>query len=254
MEVMRTACVKSGTRSQHVSNYTWRIGTYCTRVCGYFAESERCFWTASFVSLFLFVGTHFRIFVRKFLVHLRTVYASPQKLARPLGSVRTTKRDATGPPCDHCTLRFWFQFWSFGYRATWTLSKADTSLKRRIVFVPRVSALERVDCIIILVCTWRFPTGWEPDPRSPSRAEQREQRPAAAGGCAAGPPRRVAQAAVVLPRRRGGRNVDHRERVLPAVNRLRARPEQLYDPAQQAWGQTPKFKKVHSPNVLKRNV
>ena len=25
-----------------------------------------------------------RIFVRKFLVHLRTVYASPQKLARPL--------------------------------------------------------------------------------------------------------------------------------------------------------------------------
>ena len=29
-----------------------------------------------------FVGSHFRIFVHKFLVHLRTVYASPQKLAR----------------------------------------------------------------------------------------------------------------------------------------------------------------------------
>ena len=39
---------------------------------------------AAFVSLFLFVGTHFRIFVRKFLVHLRTMYASPQKLARRL--------------------------------------------------------------------------------------------------------------------------------------------------------------------------
>ena len=35
-------------------------------------------------SFLYFVGTHFRIFVRKFLVHLRTVHASPQKLARPL--------------------------------------------------------------------------------------------------------------------------------------------------------------------------
>ena len=34
-----------------------------------------------FSSVFLFVGTHFRIIVRKFLVHLRTVYASPEKLA-----------------------------------------------------------------------------------------------------------------------------------------------------------------------------
>ena len=34
--------------------------------------------------LFLFVGTHFRICVRKFIVHLRTVYASPKKLAQPL--------------------------------------------------------------------------------------------------------------------------------------------------------------------------
>ena len=36
-------------------------------------------------SLFLFVGTHFRILFRTFIVHLRTVYASPKKLARPLG-------------------------------------------------------------------------------------------------------------------------------------------------------------------------
>ena len=33
------------------------------------------------------VGTHFRIFVRKFLVHFRTVCASAQKLARPLHGV-----------------------------------------------------------------------------------------------------------------------------------------------------------------------
>ena len=34
--------------------------------------------------LFLFIGTHYQIFVRKFLVHLCTVYASPQKLMQPL--------------------------------------------------------------------------------------------------------------------------------------------------------------------------
>ena len=33
---------------------------------------------------FLFVGTHFPLLVRIFFAHLRTVYASPQKLARPL--------------------------------------------------------------------------------------------------------------------------------------------------------------------------
>ena len=37
------------------------------------------------LSTFLLVDTHSRKFVRKFLVHLRTLYASPQKLARPLG-------------------------------------------------------------------------------------------------------------------------------------------------------------------------
>ena len=54
---------KNATRSQQVSNKTWN---------------------AAFVSLFLFVSTYFWIFVRKFLVHLRTVYAYPRKLARPL--------------------------------------------------------------------------------------------------------------------------------------------------------------------------
>ena len=43
-----------------------------------------CFRNASFISLFLFVGTRFLIFVRKFLVILRTVYASSQKLERLL--------------------------------------------------------------------------------------------------------------------------------------------------------------------------
>ena len=37
-------------------------------------------------SFLYFVGTHFRIFVRKLLIHLRTVYAFPQKLARPLNT------------------------------------------------------------------------------------------------------------------------------------------------------------------------
>ena len=50
-----------------------------------------------------------------------------------------TKRDATGPRCDHV-------HWRFGYQVTWTLSKADTSLKRTVALVPKVSALERVDC------------------------------------------------------------------------------------------------------------
>ena len=36
-----------------------------------------------------FCWTHFGIFVRKFLVQLRTVYASPQKLARPLFIIHT---------------------------------------------------------------------------------------------------------------------------------------------------------------------
>ena len=45
---------------------------------------QRCFWNVPFV--LYFVGMHFRIFVRKFLIRLRT-YASPQKLAQPLYNV-----------------------------------------------------------------------------------------------------------------------------------------------------------------------
>ena len=47
--------------------------------------------------------------------------------------------------------------WRFGYQVTWTLSKADTSLKRTVALVPRVSALERVDCIPNCPgSVWRF--------------------------------------------------------------------------------------------------
>ena len=60
MEAMRTACAKAGD------------------------SMESCLSNASIISLFLFVGTHFRIFVHKFVVDLRAVYSSPQKLARPL--------------------------------------------------------------------------------------------------------------------------------------------------------------------------
>ena len=35
-------------------------------------------------SFLYFVGTHFEVLVRKLLVNLRTLYASPQKLAQPL--------------------------------------------------------------------------------------------------------------------------------------------------------------------------
>ena len=88
--VQRTQKTKMGTRCQHVSNKTWskrsqKIREYVKgkRRTFYFAES----FDDAFISPFLFVGTHFWIFVRKFLDHLRTVYASPQKLARPLVDV-----------------------------------------------------------------------------------------------------------------------------------------------------------------------
>ena len=50
-----------------------------------------------------------------------------------LGSVGTTKtrRNRFGPSCD--------PVWRFGYQVTWTLSKADTSLKRTVALVPRGS-------------------------------------------------------------------------------------------------------------------
>ena len=83
-----------GKRKKKLSALKWRGQTaHSLRRTFYFAESfdeARCFWNASFVSLFHFVGTHLRIFVRKFFVHLRTVYATPQKLARPLSTALTT--------------------------------------------------------------------------------------------------------------------------------------------------------------------
>ena len=45
--------------------------------------------------------------------------------------------------------------WRFGYQVTWTLSKADTSLKRTVVLVPRVSALERVDFTSCAYPVWK---------------------------------------------------------------------------------------------------
>ena len=62
-------------------------------------------WNATLVCLFLFLGTHFRIFVRMFLAHLRTVYASPRKLARQLyDSVQSCELCAPGTPLRELTL------------------------------------------------------------------------------------------------------------------------------------------------------
>ena len=55
----------------------------------YFAESfddDKAAFEMRHVFLNFFFGTHFRIFVCKFLVHLCMVYASLQKLARPCSS------------------------------------------------------------------------------------------------------------------------------------------------------------------------
>ena len=49
----------------------------------WWTQCQRCFWNVSFVSSFLFVGTHFQIFVCKFVIHLHTVYAPPQKRCPP---------------------------------------------------------------------------------------------------------------------------------------------------------------------------
>ena len=96
MEVMRTAYEKSWIQSQHVS---WPNSTRDrqSRKTREYCESKRIVYEQHFKyresfggkgpfemrhSFLYFVGMHFRIFVRKFLVHLRTAYASPQKLAR----------------------------------------------------------------------------------------------------------------------------------------------------------------------------
>ena len=84
-----TRCVqrthKNGTQSQHVSNKhdvndhgtyatMWKKSTHRLRRTFYFAVVAVLLNAACFF-LFLFVGTHFHIFVRKCLVHVRTVYA-----------------------------------------------------------------------------------------------------------------------------------------------------------------------------------
>ena len=87
----------------------WRESAH-HRLRRFFAESfdepgsKGAFEMRHLFLLFIFVGTHFRVFVRKFSVHLRAVYASPQKLARPLiyacawaCVVRVDHRDATRP-------------------------------------------------------------------------------------------------------------------------------------------------------------
>ena len=94
MEVMQ-----SGMQSQHVIKYTRgkrarKTREYCKRkariVCEqHFSISLNRVMVAKDDfemrhSFLYFVVTHFRILVRKFFVHLRTVYASPQKLAGPL--------------------------------------------------------------------------------------------------------------------------------------------------------------------------
>ena len=111
MEVMCTVYAKSGTQSKRVSNYTVskrsrKARQHCERrahivtrtTFQYFAESFDGDEGAFLNSFLHFVGTHFRIFVRKFLVHSRTVYASPQKLARLLKHTGKSRRN---PPCTN---------------------------------------------------------------------------------------------------------------------------------------------------------
>ena len=98
-EVMRTAYAKRGIRSQHASNYTWgkRSRTaheYCERKTRIVCEQH---FSISLNRLMVvkvllkcairlsvrFVATHFRIFVRQFLVHMiwtRVVFSKPALL------------------------------------------------------------------------------------------------------------------------------------------------------------------------------
>ena len=77
MNAMPTAYARSGTRSQHASKYTWlrktreyimvkekrpTFANLLFRLIVWWTLWQRCLWNASFVSLFIFVGTHFRIF------------------------------------------------------------------------------------------------------------------------------------------------------------------------------------------------
>ena len=102
MEVMSTVYAKSGIQSQQVSNYTrdkqsWKAHEYCEKkvhiICEqHFSIPLNQLKVVKATLFSISVGTHFRIFVCEFLVHLRMVYACPQKLAWPLvGVVRWNK-------------------------------------------------------------------------------------------------------------------------------------------------------------------
>ena len=64
---------------EHTDASMWKESAHHLRRTLFFAESERCFRFSIFS-----LGIHSQIFVCKFITHLRMVYASPQKLARPL--------------------------------------------------------------------------------------------------------------------------------------------------------------------------
>ena len=126
----RKWCVQrtqSGIQSEHVSNYTRQTITDGTRVLWkesvhglrttfqYFAESfdgGKAAFEMRHLFLYFFFGTHFRIFVRKFLVHLRMVYASLQKLARPCSSPPPLDRvlhEVTATPLETTWSSGWTQ-------------------------------------------------------------------------------------------------------------------------------------------------
>ena len=134
---MRTAYAKSGTRSRHGSNYTWgkqsrKARKSCERKARTVCEQHFSISLNRLISckgafevrhsFLYFVGTHFRSFVRVFLVHLRTVYASPQKLARP----QTPTREPS-------VLLKMSWVWSFSLpRLEWSMSNFPHSLRRNI--------------------------------------------------------------------------------------------------------------------------
>ena len=119
------------------------------------------------------------MFLRKFITHLKIAQSDDRYVSglnkiyqfvwAVLGSARTAKRDATGPSCDHS---LWESpIWRLGYQVTWTISKADTSLKRTVALVPRVSALERVDCKCALVLWGKVPEESSLCPSSETRGQ-----------------------------------------------------------------------------------
>ena len=113
---------KSGTQSQPGQNYIWgKRSTFADilfRWIIWWTHWKRCIWKASIMSLLHFVGMHFRIFVHKFFVHLRTVDASPQKLAWPLSTVYFsspyTPVAGRAPPM-RCALDFAALSWAFRF-------------------------------------------------------------------------------------------------------------------------------------------